>query len=189
MLKLNAEGYSANLMWLSYYEGRLSSLHVSPDSEMMDDIVRRARLMEKALKPEAPATARQYANVANLLEAGTTVLGVVKALGRLSSTLSAEMAQRQMLIGMPGENLSDAPQSPLPQATRISGAGRPTKAWWEDAIIAVMKRIWLGDLKPKRQADVQRALEEWIDANGHEAGDTPIKERARKIFLAHEAEG
>lgn len=60
--------------------------------------------------------------------------------------------------------------------------GRPQKSFWDDAILAVAQTIHVGDFKPERQADVQRALAEWLSAHGYDAGDTAIKERARKLF-------
>lgn len=72
-----------------------------------------------------------------------------------------------------------------PLAASLMGSaprGRPQKSFWDDAILAVAQTIHIGDFKPERQADVQRALADWLSANGHEAGDTAIKERARKLF-------
>ena len=66
----------------------------------------------------------------------------------------------------------------------VSGAGRPTKAFWEDAIIAVFKRVYDGDLHPKRLADVERALSDWLILNNHDAGETAVRERARRIWIA-----
>jgi hypothetical protein len=60
--------------------------------------------------------------------------------------------------------------------------GRPALPFWEDAILAVAATIHLGDFKPESQADVARALADWISDHDHDAGDTAIKERARKIW-------
>lgn len=154
MLRLRADGFSANLMWLSYYEGRLSTLQVSADLEMVNDIATRARQMDTALRPEAPASARQYAYVAQLVTDGTTIINLVRALGNLSTSLRAELAQRSMVIGMPGEALNMSPpvielkphraaESPAPPALpppeRTKG-GRPAGKDGEP-IARVTKRL------------------------------------------------
>jgi hypothetical protein len=60
--------------------------------------------------------------------------------------------------------------------------GRPTAAHWDEmwAVIAVM--LYLGDLKPKRQADIERAMKDWLASNDFEAGDTPVRDRARILW-------
>ena len=64
-----------------------------------------------------------------------------------------------------------------------SAAGRPPKAFfWEDAIIAVFKLVHEGDLQPRTLADVEHALDDWLVLNGHHAGETVVRERARKIW-------
>jgi len=66
--------------------------------------------------------------------------------------------------------------------------GRPAQPFWEAALLAVARRWHFGDFKPKRQADVQRALSDWLSANGHSAGDTATKERARALWEAFKEE-
>lgn len=73
------------------------------------------------------------------------------------------------------------PQPPASQRER-HGGGRPPLAFWEDAILTIAQRIHLGDFKPTRQADVQRALAEYLAEHGFEAGDTATKERAKKLW-------
>ena len=40
----------------------------------------------------------------------------------------------------------------------------------------------LGDLKPKNQADIERAMHQWITDHDYSAGETPIRERAQKLW-------
>lgn len=77
-----------------------------------------------------------------------------------------------------------SPPSPPRPSRNDRGAGKKPFAFWEDAILAVAARWYEGDWKPKNQAEVQTALENWLDDNGHEAGPTAIKERARKIWIS-----
>ena len=49
---------------------------------------------------------------------------------------------------------------------------------------AIWASIYRGDLKPQRQADVERAIKDWTVAQGHDLGDTSAREKARKIWTA-----
>lgn len=50
-------------------------------------------------------------------------------------------------------------------------------------------KLWTGDLQPKSQADVKRAMMEWFTAGSIEIGDTAVTERARQLWLQLEAAG
>jgi len=61
--------------------------------------------------------------------------------------------------------------------------GKPSHPYWEEAILRVAHQMHLGDFKPQRQADVARALADWIVAAGHEEpGPTALKTRAKLVF-------
>lgn len=79
-------------------------------------------------------------------------------------------------FGMPGTEKS-------PKAGASSG-GRPPAAFWDDMWNAIWGDIYRGTLMPKRQADVERAMLDWIVANGHEASPSAVKPRARKMVEA-----
>ena len=75
------------------------------------------------------------------------------------------------------------------QASTLSGkakntGGRPPAPFADDLMCAVWASIYRGDLKPQRQADVERAIKDWAVAQGHELGDTSAREKARKIWAA-----
>jgi len=68
---------------------------------------------------------------------------------------------------------------------KIDKGGRPRKEWWDDFWIEICRRIWMGDLKPKTQADLARAMFEWVENHpGTDAGETTINAAARKLFKA-----
>lgn len=76
---------------------------------------------------------------------------------------------------------------PLPSPRRR--VGRPSKEYWEELLVEIMRQIWRGDLKPRRQADVQHAMAEWIVEQGYpEPKLTQLKARARLIFQVYESE-
>jgi hypothetical protein len=60
--------------------------------------------------------------------------------------------------------------------------GRPAAAHWDEMWSALAVMLYVGDLKPRRQADIERAMKDWLVANGYEAGDTPVRERARVLW-------
>lgn len=62
--------------------------------------------------------------------------------------------------------------------------GRPPAAFADDLMCAVWASIYRGDLEPKRQAEVERAIKDWATAQGHDLGDTLAREKARKIWHA-----
>lgn len=77
---------------------------------------------------------------------------------------------------------SEQEEAPLPSKT--NKGGRPRKDFWDDFWIEICGQIYEGDLKPKSQADLERAMFEWVENRGHEVGETTIKAAARKLFKA-----
>jgi hypothetical protein len=85
-----------------------------------------------------------------------------------------------------------APAAPVvaPSATSAAAGGRPPADWSEDLLIDVCFQHFRGDLKPKSQADVERAMQQWITDHGRDAADSTIRIRARKVWqtIKREAE-
>ncbi len=75
-----------------------------------------------------------------------------------------------------------APSSGTP--VRSHAGGRPPKAYWEPLLIEICRQLYVGDLKPDRQADIEKAMHDWLMANDHLAGETQVRERARALFNA-----
>ena len=71
--------------------------------------------------------------------------------------------------------------------TRPKKVGRPSSEFWDDMWAAIATALYVGDLKPKSQADVVRAMTEWVEANGHSAAESTIKTRARRLWDGIEA--
>lgn len=67
--------------------------------------------------------------------------------------------------------------------------GRPPANWWEDLIIDIFAKIYLGDLKPERQSHVEDAMNDWLVAHGHSASGSTVRKRARKVWEAINREG
>lgn len=62
--------------------------------------------------------------------------------------------------------------------------GRPTAAWWDDLWVEIARQLWVGDLKPTRQSDIEKAMMEWLSQQGHDPATSTIRTRARKLWLA-----
>jgi hypothetical protein len=62
--------------------------------------------------------------------------------------------------------------------------GRPPADWWDDLIIDICFKHFRGELKPKTQAEVARAMQAWMTEHGHEAADSTVRVRARKVWNA-----
>ena len=79
--------------------------------------------------------------------------------------------------------------SDLSPDPRQTPGGRPPASFWDDLWCSVWGQIYRGDLKPKLQADVEKAMLEWASAHGHEPSHSTIRSRARKLFQALQDEG
>jgi len=70
----------------------------------------------------------------------------------------------------------------LPSPPEQNKGGRPRKEWWDDLWCAVWGLAYRGDLQPKNQADIERAMIAWIEERGETASESTIKPLARKMF-------
>jgi hypothetical protein len=66
--------------------------------------------------------------------------------------------------------------------------GRPRAEFWDDLLIAVFKQIYLGKLTPTKQVHLEAAMKEWASVNGHEVSDSAIRQRAKRLWAAMQAE-
>ena len=79
-----------------------------------------------------------------------------------------------------------APATPEASAGR---GGRPPAEWWDDLWIEMCRALYLGDLKPQRQADIEKAMNDWIGSKGESAASSTVRSRARKLWQALSREG
>ena len=79
----------------------------------------------------------------------------------------------------------------LPQPTSRSvhsAGGRPPKLFWDSLWASVAAQLYNGDLKPKRQSDIERAMHDWLVTNGHDAGETAVRAKAKQLWYAINSE-
>jgi len=62
--------------------------------------------------------------------------------------------------------------------------GRPKADWWDDLWVEICRQLYVGDLKPKTQSDIERGMHQWITDHDKSAGETTIRERANKLWRA-----
>lgn len=74
---------------------------------------------------------------------------------------------------------ADAPET----GQASNKGGRPRKEWWDDLWCAVWGKVYRGDLQPKSQADIERAMMDWVEAREESVSESTIKPLARKMFV------
>ncbi|MEA1072045.1 hypothetical protein [Sphingomonas sp. LY160] len=75
-----------------------------------------------------------------------------------------------------------APAAPNP-------GGRPRKEWWDDLWCAVWGEVHRGELIPKTQADLERAMLAWTESRGESVSESTVKPLARKMFAEMNSDG
>lgn len=73
-------------------------------------------------------------------------------------------------------SLPDAPAKPK------NAGGVPLAEHWDAMWADIAVKLWIGELKPKTQADVKRAMFAWFNENEMTIGDTAITQRARQLW-------
>ena len=66
--------------------------------------------------------------------------------------------------------------------------GRPPKPFWDRLWAAIAAQLHNGDLQPKRQADIERTMHDWLVANGEDAGETAVRAKAKLLWDAIQTE-
>lgn len=67
--------------------------------------------------------------------------------------------------------------------------GRPKREFWEELWVEIARQLYVGDLKPKTQADIENAMHQWIVAKGYTASESTVRDRARMLWRVIEQDG
>ena len=95
---------------------------------------------------------------------------------------------RFSFIGQPiTGSLELAKTSTVPANTTKNPGGKPLAAHWDAMWADIAVQLWNGDLKPTKQADITKAMFAWLTAEGIDAGQTAVTDRARAIWQKIEA--
>lgn len=97
---------------------------------------------------------------------------------QMRSDIEAKLAIMGFDFGRPPAITSTPLSSPQP----AKKGGRPPADFWDDMWASVAVALFDGGLTPKSQADIERAMADWIEANGHYAADSTIRGRARRLW-------
>ena len=87
----------------------------------------------------------------------------------------------------PAEAVAE-PISPPAASPRHPG-GAPAKRYWEALMFEMLRQYADGKLTPIRQADVERAMLDWLSSQGHEASERSVRTRAKQVWEAIKTEG
>lgn len=71
-----------------------------------------------------------------------------------------------------------------PVAEKRNPGGKPLAAHWDSMWAAIAVMLWSGELKPKSQADVKKAMVDWFNEAEIDVGDTALTQRARQLWQA-----
>lgn len=74
-----------------------------------------------------------------------------------------------------------------PPSPRRNKGGKPLAAHWDELWASIAVALWTGDLDPKSQADIKRAMFAWLNERELDAGDTAVTGRARQLWQKIEA--
>ncbi|MBA3510851.1 hypothetical protein [Sphingomonas sp.] len=69
-----------------------------------------------------------------------------------------------------------------------SKRGRPVADDWEAVIIELARQLYAGELQPKRLADIEKAIVEYLAAEDVTKSESTIREHARPFWTMYEKE-
>lgn len=69
-----------------------------------------------------------------------------------------------------------------------SNVGRPAKANWEQVMIEMARQLFIGDLQPKVQADIETAIAGYLSGRRTFLSESTIREHARPLWQAIQSE-
>lgn len=108
---------------------------------------------------------------------------VQKAAEGLYDAMRADFVAKLEILAYDYEQVSktDADPADLPRPQSKRG-GRPPADFWDDMWASIAASLYEGNLIPKSQADIERAMTAWIEARGHSAAVSTVRARARRLW-------
>jgi len=62
--------------------------------------------------------------------------------------------------------------------------GRPKADWWDPLWVEICRQLYVGVLQPRRQAEIEKAMMDWLASEGHNVSESTIRPRARMLWTA-----
>jgi hypothetical protein len=84
------------------------------------------------------------------------------------------------------EQPSASANAPPADELQRNKGGRPRNDYWEALLVEIARQLYSGDLQPKRQADIEGAMQDWLTDKGHKWGETQVRQRAKSLWEAIE---
>jgi hypothetical protein len=97
--------------------------------------------------------------------------------------------EKLMLPDTPAPAPDPSTEAAAPSEPERNKGGRPPRGFWEELWVEIARQLYVGELKPKTQADIEAAMHQWITDHNHEAGETTVRDRARMLWRAIEKDG
>lgn len=110
---------------------------------------------------------------------------IVKASNELFAQ-SKEALQRQLDIHRfsftvpPTDKAASTDNQPSIKRNR---GGKPMAAHWDGLWAAIAVKLYIGDLQPKTQADIENAMKDWLADKNIDASDSAVRLRARTLWI------
>ncbi|WP_294122547.1 hypothetical protein [Sphingomonas sp.] len=124
----------------------------------------------------------------NITKPDSVLLATRREVEAIRARLTRRLEIHRFTFTQPSTRLSSPPAISEPEvAVGRRKGGRPPAEFWDDMWAAIATALYSGALIPKSQADVQRAMSEWIDDNSYSAADSTVKGRARRLWDLIEA--
>lgn len=82
------------------------------------------------------------------------------------------------------ENTADIAkfEPPTTSAESKNRGGKPLAKHWDEMWSSIAVQLYVGDLQPKTQADIERAMTGWFVDNSLDVGESTIRDRARQLW-------
>lgn len=77
-----------------------------------------------------------------------------------------------------------APIQASASSAPVQKGGRPSAEFWDDLWVEMCRQVFVGELIPKRQGDIQKAMQQWCSDHGHSDAASTLKPRASKLWNA-----
>ncbi len=120
---------------------------------------------------------------------------ITKAANDLVAKAKADLVSRLQITGFEFEGelpeVEGGPPPPKAAATvtPVNVGGRPLAAHWDKMWASIAQQLYAGDLAPKTQANIERAMTAWLVDHGHNASENTIRGRARTLWQEIQSKG
>ena len=147
-------------------------------------------VLSKGVEQALEACAAQMLSVTKMASGrlqGPVDRGVATAAQQLFDDMRSDVEAKLAIARFDFDDPPPAPIAEVPFALAtamppVRKGGRPPAEFWDSMWAAIAASLYNGELKPRSQADVERAMATWIEANNFSAADSTVRGRARRLW-------